>query len=398
MRSNVVRSEFNPVSSPLRLTRAEDLQRQLEKMFRRLRVSVIYAGNKATDGAVLQPVSNARSWKSYEAVARDIGRSLERLGVREVSVIPEDMNLGRALKENDSHMAWLNSGGVQGYCSVAHGPAMLEMFGIPYVGHDPLMASMLDSKHIFKRQLVAARLPTAPFMVWHPAHSEADPCNDPDFKAVFNKNERDFVVKPVSGRASLNVTFVSDPRALKQKVEEVYELTGNHVLIEKFVSGREFCVAVAGPVVSRGRTIERLAEPFTFAILERVLEPGEHIFTSMDIKPITKDRARPVDKMAEPELYARLAELGRKVFLKIGIEALIRLDIRADAAGNLYVLEANPKPDLKAPIGTTTSLICIGLEEEKMDYDDLIYSQIAHRVDTLFAQQRGTAQRLKSLI
>ena len=398
MRASANALDLSKQGTPTRTARADELQRQLEKMFRRLRVAVIYAGNKDNQGAVLHPVLNTRSWKSYEAVARDIGQSLSRLGVRDVSVMAEDMNLGKRLKEADSHMAWMNSGGVQGHSSVAHGPAMLEMFGIPYVGHDPMMSAMLDAKHIFKRQLIAARLPTAPFMIWHPSHSAANPVLDPEFKINFAGCTTGYVVKPVSGRASLNVHYVANPDQLKQKVEEVYAVSGNYILIEQFVPGREFCVAVSGPLVSRRRQIQRLNEPFTFAILERVLEPDEQIFTSMDVKPITNKRARPVSRLVEPELYERLAALGRAVVKNIGIEALIRLDIRADAKGNLFVLEANPKPDLKAPSDTVTSLICIGLEEENMDYDDLIFSQIAHRIDVLFAEKRGSSQRLRSLI
>ncbi len=78
------------------------------------------------------------------------------------------MSLGENLKKFDAHLAWVNSGGVQGHCSVAHAPAMLELFGIPYVGHDPMTAAILDNKHVFKRQLVAAGLPTAEFCVWQP--------------------------------------------------------------------------------------------------------------------------------------------------------------------------------------------------------------------------------------
>ena len=58
-------------------------------------------------------------------------------------------------------------GGVQGYNSTSHAPAMLEMLGMPYVGHDPLNATTLDNKHAFKREAVCAGLPTAPFMTWH---------------------------------------------------------------------------------------------------------------------------------------------------------------------------------------------------------------------------------------
>src|SRR3712207_7210813 len=45
--------------------------------------------------------------------------------------------------------------------------------------------------------------------------------------------------------------------------------------------------------------------PFTFAALERVLTQEEKIFTSMDVRPITSDRFRAVDRRTEPDLADR---------------------------------------------------------------------------------------------
>jgi len=69
---------------------------------------------------VLYQTCNTRSWKSYEAVARDIAASLERIGFRHVHLMPDDMQLADRLRREQIHMAWLNTGGVQGYNSAAH--------------------------------------------------------------------------------------------------------------------------------------------------------------------------------------------------------------------------------------------------------------------------------------
>ncbi len=381
----------------VRKTRGEDLQRQIEKMFRRLRMAVVYAGDKSHVGSVLYPASNPRSWKSYEAVARDIAGALERLGCREVVVMPEDMHLGERLREAGSHLAWLNSGGVQGFSSVAHAPSMLEMLGVPYIGHDPLLAAMLDNKHVFKRQIMASGLPTAPFVAWHPA-CYASPEDDPVFMRAFGGWEGAYIVKPVSGRASLNVNYVERAEDLAGVAREVFEITGNHVLIEGYLSGREYCIAVCGTVIAKGGKIERRPQPFVFGGLERAFEANEKIFTSMDVKPINSNRAWPLDEKADADVLARLAALARDVYLGLGLETLVRLDVRANAGGDLFILEANPKPDLKAPTPEQTSLISIGLAAKQMTYDDLILSLLADRIDNLFAQRRGAADRLRALL
>ncbi|MGL4241635.1 MAG: D-alanine--D-alanine ligase family protein [Beijerinckiaceae bacterium] len=367
-------------------------------MFRRLRLAVVYGGDKSRDGAVIETTTNPRSWKSYEAVAKDIAAAMQRLGCRNIELFPDDMRLGERLKSYDAHLAWLNTGGVQGHCSVAHAPAMLELFGIPYIGHDPMTAAILDNKHVFKRQLKAAGIPTAEFFIWQPGVSEKNPTDDAGFRHAFAGYEGPFIVKPASGRASLHVTYVEGRSGITSAVEQVYAQTRNHVVVERFLGGREFCVAVAGPVIQRGGRLERLSAPLVFSVLERTLEPGEVIFTSMDVKPITGERAHVLDPAAEPVLYRSLETLARRVFRELGVETLIRADIRADEAGNLYVLEANPKPDLKMPAPDVTSLVCIGLPRLGMTYDDLIMSVFADRIDVLLSERRGVADRLARLI
>ncbi len=367
-------------------------------MFRRLRLAVVFGGDKSREGAVIESTTNPRSWKSYEKVAQDIAASLERLGCRHIELFPDDMSLGDNLKKFDAHLAWVNSGGVQGHCSVAHAPAMLELFGIPYVGHDPMTAAILDNKHVFKRQLVAAGLPTAEFCVWQPGVSPQDPTRDPAFQHAFMGYRGPFIVKPTSGRASLNVTYVEHASGLAEVVGHIYKLTRNHVLIERFMGGREFCVAAAGPVIHRHGKFERLPGPFTFSLLERRLDASEKVFTSMDVKPITGERAFEIDADAEPQLHANLSRLAQRIFTELGIETLIRADIRADDEGNLYVLEANPKPDLKMPGTGVTSLVCIGLPKLGMTYDDLIMSVFGDRIDVLLSERRGVADRIARLI
>jgi D-alanine-D-alanine ligase len=378
--------------------RGGELLPQIHRMFRRLRLAVVYGGDKSRDGAVIESTGNPRSWKSYEAVARDLAAAMSRLGCRNIELFPDDMRLGERLREYDAHIAWLNTGGVQGHCSVAHAPAMLELFGIPYIGHDPMTAAILDNKHVFKRQLKAAGIPTAEFYVWQPGLSPERPEKDMAFRHAFVGYGGPFIVKPASGRASLHVTYVESTADLADAVRAVYEVTRNHVVIERYLSGREFCIAIAGPLIHRNGAIERLPTPFVFSALERTLDKSEKIFTSMDVKPITGERAHLIDTESDPTLYADLERLAHRVFRELGIETLIRLDIRADQAGGLYVLEANPKPDLKMPGPSVTSLVCIGLPALGMTYDDLIMSIFADRIDVLLSERRGVADRLARLI
>lgn len=403
---NVMAPESNKIPSkaarrplpPRRVGRSEELQKQVDILIDKMNVAVIYGGDKNVEGAVINPTSNPRSWKSYQAVAEDIAASLRRLGCKNVTLFPDDMRLGERLRHENVHLAWLNTGGVQGYNSMAHASAMLEMFGIPYVGHDPLTAATLDTKHVFKQALKASGIPTAPFMTWHLARGLFLPKQTSRFKQVFGKHRGPFVVKPVSGRASHHVLVVDTVDQLTEAVSEVYLATENHVLIERYLPGREFCVAVCGPVTAAARRLDRHAGAFVFAAVERRLDSDERIFTSMDQRPITRSRVRALKAPEDAAEITQLEELGRRVYDELHLETLVRLDVRGDADGLMYVLEANPKPDLKAPTEEKTSLVCASLQEYGMSYDDLIFSLLADRIDLLFACRRGTVHELAKLL
>ncbi|MDJ0937639.1 MAG: hypothetical protein QNI93_19815 [Kiloniellales bacterium] len=374
------------------------LQDCVERLLDRMNIAVIHGGDKTVDGAVINQTGNPRSWKSYKSVAEDIAGALRRLGCPKVSVIPDDMQLGQRLAEEKIHLAWLNTGGVQGYSPLSHAASMLEMMGIPYVGHDPMTAGILDRKDVFKRFLTALGFPTAPFITWNMADGPFDPATNDRFWQVLGEHTGPFIVKPVSGRASLNVHWVENRNGLPAAVAGVYEATKSLVMIEPFLPGREYCVAVSGYVTAQRRELTRHRDPFVVCTIERVFQPEERIVTSMDLRPITNDRLRVLDAKNDAAVLQQLEDLGRSVYREMNIESLIRFDVRADQSGRLQILEANPKPDLKAPSREQTSLVAASLSAYGMSYDDLILSLLADRLDFLFSERPGCVGQLKALV
>ena len=389
---------LEPRRNPRRLGRRDELEAQIGSLKQRMNVAVIYGGDKRVPNTVIYQTPNTRSWKSYQSVAEDIAESLGRVGFESVHVLADNMNLGNELRARDIHFAWLNTGGVQGYNPMAHTSSMLEMYGVPYVGHDPLMSSILDNKPCFKREIAAFGVRTSPFFTWHFARGPFDPENNAVFQSTFAGYDGPFVVKPVSGRASLHVHVVEDIAGLPAALQSVFHATQNGVLIERFLPGREFCIAVAGPVTARRRQLHDGTKPFVFSPIERVLDSDELIFTSMDVKPISTDRVKTLLPDRDGEIVAKLEDIALSTFINLNIETLIRLDLRMADDGELHVLEANPKPDLKKPEGKRTSIVCTGLDRFDMDYDDLILSLIADRIDQLFCQRRGTVHHLLALL
>jgi D-alanine-D-alanine ligase len=327
-------------------------------------------------------------------VATDIQTTLQEIGFENVFLMPDDMTMIDALQKQSIHLAWLNTGGVQGENSVCHAAAVLEMLGIPYVGHNPLNGSILDEKDVFKRHLQSMGIPTSPFVTWLPANTRTLHWR---MEKAFGDFSGPFIVKPVSGRASLHVHYVERAERIPALAEKIYATTRKAVLIEKYLSGREFCVAVCGGVTRRHGHFHQSAQPFAFSTLERHFEPGETIFTSMDKKAISEDRASLLAP-DEAELRFELMDLARRIYREFDLKSLVRIDIRADEQGRLHVLEANPKPDLKRPTEGRTSLVSMGLKEYSMDYKDLIFGLLADRVDDLLTCNPTKIQHILPLV
>lgn len=373
------------------------LQSILDKMKVSIPVAVVHGGDRTVEGAVIHQTRNPRSDKSYLAVATDIAESLSRLGFKQVDLIPEDMRMGDRMRELKTGIAWLNSGGTQGYSSICHAASIMEMIGIPYVGHNPLNSALLDNKHSFKYSLNGLGIATPDFLVFDFKNPELVADMTAQFDVVFADAEY-LVVKPVSGRASLHVHRVQGKKQAIEVAKQVHYATGNLVLIEKFIAGTEYTIAVNGPYVSVNRSLQELDGPFTFSATRRIMGKDEPIFTSMDIRPIGLDRCQILNPKEDAAIIDELSDIATKVFLGFGLETMVRVDIRADENGRLYVLEANPKPDLKRPSESGFSFVSGGLSQFGMDYDDLILSILVARVHFLLTHRRGMIPRLLELM
>lgn len=362
------------------------LESLLDHVKRHVPIAVVHGGDRNAPEAVIRATHNPRSDKTYAAVAADIANSLGRLGFQNVELVPEQMQMGERLRQLKTGLVWVNSGGTQGFSSICHAPSMLEMMGIPYIGHNPLNAALLDNKHAFKHILVGLSIATPDFFVCDFKSDQRIEAMEKTFDRIFRDSEYQ-VIKPVSGRASIHVHRVQGKAEAFDVARNVYEETGNLVLIEKFIPGTEYTIAINGPMVCVGRKISKLKSNFIFSATRRIMGEEEPIFTSMDLRPIGPDRCRLLDTDTEASVIAQLSALAKQIYDGFDLEAMVRIDARADRDGQIYVLEANPKPDLKQPTENSFSFVAAGLGNFGMDYDDLINTLMVDRLRFLLSHR-----------
>jgi D-alanine-D-alanine ligase len=255
----------------------------------------------------------------------------------------------------------------------AHVPAVCEMLGIPVTGSDPLTLAATLDKAVGKRLVAAAGLATPRSAVVEDAR-ELDAL-DLDFPVI---------AKPLREGSSIGIrkgSRADDAAALAREVARLLADYAEPVLVEEFLPGAEFTVAVLG----EGKDARALG------VMEIVPRSGrmEDFVYSLEVK---RNFRAEVDYHVPPRQPARLVraleELALGCARALECRDLSRVDLRLDAAGRPHFLEANPLPGLAPGTGDVVILA----ERAGIPYVDLIdrvvQSALA-RSGSISASRRG---------
>ncbi|MEI6564601.1 MAG: D-alanine--D-alanine ligase [bacterium] len=218
--------------------------------------------------------------------------------------------------------------GVAGRSREAQVPCMLEAFDIPYTLSDPLVCAVTLDKAVAKRILKAEGLNTAGF---HVVHSETDIEKVALPFPLFAKPIAEGTGKGID-RAS-RITNAAELRAVCQTLLLKFN---QPVLVEEFLPGREFTVAILGTGAKAGvlGTMEVCFRPnanttiYTYEVKENYTN-----FVDYHCPPRTPE-TEAVEKLALDSYRAlELRDAGR-------------VDIRMDSQGRPSFMEVNPLPGL----------------------------------------------------
>src|SRR3972149_10848456 len=127
--------------------------------------------------------------------------------------------------------------GMYGISREAQIPAMLDMLRIPYTGSDPLTLALCLDKALAKQVLSYYRIPTASFIIVR------------DLKKKQEFPPFPLIVKPLAEGSSKGIgnrALVHTPKELKEQIPAVLTKYPQPALVEKYLPGREFTVALLG--------------------------------------------------------------------------------------------------------------------------------------------------------
>ncbi len=283
---------------------------------------------------ILQPaIDTYAEWDTWDTI-NAVKDALECYN--DVTLIEADSTALEKLKEKRPDIVFNISEGFNGVSREAQIPAILDMLQIPYSGSDPLTLSTCLDKARTKEILSYHKIPNSKFFV-------AESLN----QTAHHGLNYPLMVKPVSEGSSKGIflsSFVKNEKELKKEVERILSEYGQAALIEEFLPGREFTVAIIG----NGSEAEVLP------IVEINYEEFPDGFTpiySYEAKWILDTKENPL------EVFTCPAKISSKLEGKIKTAALnayhvlrcrdwSRIDVRLDAAREPNIIEVNPLPGI----------------------------------------------------
>ena len=269
--------------------------------------------------------------------------------------------------------------GLGGRAREAQVPCILEVAGIPYTFSDPLSLALALDKGMTKRVWHSAGLATAPFwVVQHLSDLEHLLDNLP----VTNHQASDdqaahlaaftwpLFAKPLHEGTSKGISdaaLCDSPEILLMRVKGLLERYRQAVIIEPYLPGREFTVALLGTG----------AHARVLGMMEITFNQASPAYGQQEKATYTTSVA--YCAVSEHPLAAQLATLALNAYTSLGCRDAGRVDIRLDAQGQPHLLEINPLPGLH-PTHSDLSIIA---RQQHVSYNDVIHCIMASAVSRL---------------
>jgi D-alanine-D-alanine ligase len=279
--------------------------------------------------------ASGAEWKTeYDVVStlRKLGHDVKPLGVK------SDLGVLRsAIEDWKPHIAFNLLEEFDGVAVYDQNVvSYLELLHVPYTGCNPRGLMLARDKVLSKKLFSFHRIPFPEFMVV------------PQGRMVKRPKWLLFplIVKSVTEEASHGISqasIVQDDDKLKERVEFIHANVGTGALIERYIEGREFYVGVMG-----NGHIHVL--PVWELIMDKLPDDARRIATERvkwNRTYQTKYGIRSEEARNLPEGKAEeIQHLAKRVYRALGLSGYARIDVRMDAAGQVYVLEANPNPQI----------------------------------------------------
>ena len=241
--------------------------------------------------------------------------------------------------------------GLRGRNRESQVPALLDMMGLPYTGSDATTLAVTLDKGLAKKVVAEEGVPTPPSFLISDAREK-----------IPSTVLYPLIVKPVAEGSSKGIyssSVVHSENELRETAGKIIERYNQPALVETYVGGREFTIALLG------EKRPKVLPPMEILFLDQVDFPVYSYEYKLDFESHIRYETKPTLTSKEKNLIESYA---RKAFMALGCRDVARMDFRMDLYGNLYFLECNPLPGLTPG----WSDLCLIAEGCGMSYDTII--------------------------
>lgn len=218
--------------------------------------------------------------------------------------------------------------------------ATFDLLGIKYSGTDYLSSALAMDKTLTKHIFQACGVPTAKAFAITRTSADVNPESKGFVYPV--------VVKPACGGSSVGITIAKNAEEYAESLKEAFSYDHN-VLVEQYVKGREFSVAV---VDGKAYPVIEIAPKQGFYDYKNKYSAGSTVETCP--AQITEEQTTRMQRDAEMAAKA------------LGITGYGRIDFIMDGNGEMFALEANTLPGMTAMSLVPQEAAVLG-----MTYEDL---------------------------
>jgi len=283
--------------------------------------------------------------------------------------IPANSRLPLTLQDYQPDICFNIAEGMGGDGREAQVPALLEMLRIPYTASRVVANAVSLDKVMTKRLWREAGLPTGAFQEFV---SGDEPLKDGMKFPLFVKPAREG-----TGMGMDNGSIVHNESELRARVQMTINSYHQPAIVESYLPGREFTVAVMGREDAQRWSRHPHwynAEGFHyFPVLEVVSQnsvtPGVYGHAAKKLnfgEEGIPDFVCPAD--VSHIFSTQLSELAVKAHLSVGGLDISRVDMRLDADGQPCLIEINTLPGLTPDF----SDLCVIAKAQGISYQDLI--------------------------
>ncbi|SNY69078.1 D-alanine--D-alanine ligase [Enterobacter sp. CC120223-11] len=269
---------------------------------------------------------------------------LREAGIDAHGVDPRDVDITQ-LKNEGFRKAFIALHGRGGEDGTLQG--LLELIGLPYTGSGVMASALSMDKLRSKLLWQGAGLPVAPWVALTRAQFAKGMSQDEQQRIA--ALGLPLIVKPSREGSSVGMSKVTESGALHDALTLAFQ-HDEEVLVEKWLSGPEFTVAVLGE-----------------EILPSVRIQPAGVFYDYEAKYLSDETQYFCPGCEDLNREQEMRALVLKAWTVLGCSGWGRIDVMQDSDGQLYLLEANTSPGM-----TSHSLVPMAARQAGMSFSQLV--------------------------